>query len=84
MGETIIIINNKGAYVHAFQCMLQVLQLLVINNYYKHYNTDYFRVPTILLIPHTPSTTLTLPRATSVTQSHFLLQLVMMEFVLTS
>ena len=38
----------------------------------------------MLLTSHTPSITLTLPRATSVAQSHFLLQLVMMEFVLTS
>ena len=38
----------------------------------------------MLLTSHTPSITLTLPRAISVAQSHFLLQLVRMEFVLTS
>ena len=45
---------------------------------------NYVRVPTMLLTSHAPSTTLTLPRGTSVAQSHFPLQLVTMEFALTS
>ena len=58
-----------------------VISKILINNYYMHHN---IRVPTILLTSHTPSTMLILPRATSVAQSHFLLQLVRMKSVLTS